>query len=126
MLFRSACEEGWSFIAGWTGVRLSDLLARVGVAPHARYAVFFPFDDIWDSLDMADVMHPQTLLAYAMNGAPLTPSHGAPLRLRVTRQLGYKSVKYLSRLTLTDSLAGIRDGRGSVSPSLGYSWYAGI
>ena len=121
-----ACEEGWSFIAEWTGVRLSDLLARVGAAPQARYVVFFPFDDIWDSLDMADALHPQTLLAYAMNNAPLTPSHGAPLRVRVTRQLGYKSVKYLSRITVTDSLAGIKDGRGSVSPSLGYSWYAGI
>jgi DMSO/TMAO reductase YedYZ molybdopterin-dependent catalytic subunit len=121
-----ACEEGWSFIAEWTGVRLSDLLARVGASPQARYVVFFPFDDIWDSLDMADALHPQTLLAYSMNGSPLAPSHGAPLRVRVTRQLGYKSVKYLSRITVTDSLANIRDGRGSVSPSLGYSWYAGI
>jgi DMSO/TMAO reductase YedYZ molybdopterin-dependent catalytic subunit len=121
-----ACEEGWSFIAQWTGVPLSYLLNLVGILPQAKYAVFFAFDVSWDSLDMADALHPQTLLAYAMNGEDLPTPHGAPLRLRVARQLGYKSVKYLSRITVTDSLKNIKTGLGSVSPEFGYSWYAGI
>jgi len=121
-----ACEEGWSFIAEWTGVPLSYLLNLTGVLPQARYVAFFPFDISWDSLDMSDALHPQTLLAYTMNGQPLTIPHGAPLRLRVTRQLGYKSVKYLSHILVTDTLKSIRNGLGSISPDLGYSWYAGI
>jgi len=121
-----ACEEGWSFIAEWTGVPLSYVLNLVGVSPRARYVVFFPFDDSWDSLDMADTWHAQTLLAYGMNGDDLPAGHGAPLRLRVPRQLGYKSVKYLSQITVTDTLQDIGEGLGSVSPELGYSWYAGI
>jgi DMSO/TMAO reductase YedYZ molybdopterin-dependent catalytic subunit len=120
------CEEGWSFIAEWTGVRLGYVLNLVGALPQAKYVVFHPFDTNWDSIDMADALHPQTLLAYAMNGDPLPTPHGAPLRLRVARQLGYKSVKYLSRITVTDSLKGIENGLGSISPDLGYSWYAGI
>lgn len=121
-----ACEEGWSFIAEWTGVPLADMLNVVGVRPEARYVVFFPFDESWDSIDMGDAWHPQTLLAYAMNGEELPTAHGAPLRLRVARQLGYKSVKYLSRITVTDTLKNIGSGRGSISPEIGYSWYAGI
>ncbi len=121
-----ACEEGWSFIAEWIGVPLSYVLNLVGVHPQAKYVVFFPFDENWDSLDMSDAWHPQTLLAHAMNGQELPPPHGAPLRLRVPRQLGYKSVKYLSRITVTDSLKNIGKGLGSVSPEIGYSWYAGI
>jgi len=121
-----ACEEGWSFIAEWTGVPLSSLLTEVGVSARAKFVVFLPFDDSWDSLDMADAWHPQTLLAYAMNGADLPTPHGAPLRLRVPRQLGYKSVKYLSRIRVVDSLNDIGGGLGSISPELGYSWYAGI
>ncbi len=121
-----ACEEGWSFIAEWTGVPLSYLLTLVGVRPGAKYVVFFPFDESWDSLDMPDAWHPQTLLAYGMNGEQLPTPHGAPVRLRVARQLGYKSVKYLSRITVTDSLKNIGAGLGSISPEEGYSWYAGI
>ncbi|HWF12044.1 MAG TPA: molybdopterin-dependent oxidoreductase [Bryobacteraceae bacterium] len=121
-----ACEEGWSAIAEWTGVRLSDVLNLVRVLPAARYVVFFPFDVNWDSLDMDDAWHPQTLLAWGMNGRELPAEHGAPLRLRVPRQLGYKSVKYLSRITVTDSLKSIGNGLGSISPEIGYSWYAGI
>ena len=121
-----ACEEGWSFIAEWAGVPLSYVLNLVGVQPQAKYVVFFPFDTNWDSLDMSDAWHPQTLLAYAMNGRGLPLAHGAPLRLRVPRQLGYKSVKYLSRITVTDSLKTIGKGLGSISPEIGYSWYAGI
>jgi DMSO/TMAO reductase YedYZ molybdopterin-dependent catalytic subunit len=121
-----ACEEGWSFIAGWTGTPLSDILNLVGVHPEAKYVVFFPFDESWDSLDMADAWHPQTLLAYGMNGQELPAPHGAPVRLRVPRQLGYKSVKYLSRITVTNTLKNIGNGLGSISPEIGYSWYAGI
>lgn len=121
-----ACEEGWSFIAEWTGVSLSYVLNFVGVHPSAKYVVFFPFDTNWDSLDLPDAFHPQTLLAYDMNGEELPTGHGAPVRLRVARQLGYKSVKYLSRITVTDTLKHIGKGLGSVSPEVGYSWYAGI
>jgi DMSO/TMAO reductase YedYZ molybdopterin-dependent catalytic subunit len=120
------CEEGWSFIAEWTGVPLSHLMNLVGVLPRARYVVFFPFDESWDSLDMNDAWHPQTLIAYAMNGQDLPPDHGAPVRVKVPRQLGYKSVKYLSRITVTDTMKNIGSGRGSCEPDSGYSWYAGI
>jgi DMSO/TMAO reductase YedYZ molybdopterin-dependent catalytic subunit len=121
-----ACEEGWSFIAEWTGVPLSYVLNLAGVHPKAKYVAFFPFDESWDSLDMSDAFHPQTLLAYGMNGQELAAPHGAPLRLRVPRQLGYKSVKYLARITVTDTLKNIGRGLGSISPEIGYSWYAGI
>jgi len=121
-----ACEEGWSFIAEWTGVPLSYILNLVGVHQEAKYVVLFPFDENWDSLDMPDAWHPQTLLAYAMNGQELPGPHGAPLRLRVPRQLGYKSVKYLSRIMVTDTLNNVGNGLGSISPEIGYSWYAGI
>ena len=120
------CEEGWSFIAEWTGVPLSYLMTLVGVLPQARYVVFFPFDESWDSLDMADALHAQTLIAYRMNGQDLPPEHGAPARVKVPRQLGYKSVKYLLQITLVDSLKDIGSGRGSAAPDFGYSWYAGI
>jgi thiosulfate reductase cytochrome b subunit len=121
-----ACEEGWSFIAEWTGVPLSHVLEGVGILPEARYVFFFTFDGWWDSIDMEDALHPQTLLAYAMNGPELPLDHGAPLRLKVARQLGYKNLKYLSRITVTDSAKGIGDGLGSSAPGAGYSWYAGI
>jgi len=120
------CEEGWSFIAEWTGVPLSTVLDLAGAQAQAKYVVFFPFDDNWDSLDMPDARHPQTLLAYGMNGQDLSADHGAPLRVRVARQLGYKSVKFLSQITVTDNLKDIGKGLGSISPEIGYSWYAGI
>ena len=121
-----ACEEGWSFIAEWTGVPLSYLLSLAGVRPQAKYVAFFPYDSNWDSLDMPDAWHPQTLLAWGMNGQEVPTPHGAPIRLRVPRQLGYKSIKYLSRITVTETLKNIGSGLGSISPELGYSWYAGI
>ena len=121
-----ACEEGWSFIAEWTGVPLSAVLEQVGIHPGARWVFFFTFDDWWDSIDMDDALHPQTLLAYGMNGAQMPTDHGAPVRLKVARQLGYKSLKFLSRITVTGTAKGIRDGLGSGSPAAGYSWYAGI
>jgi DMSO/TMAO reductase YedYZ molybdopterin-dependent catalytic subunit len=121
-----ACEEGWSVIAEWTGVPLSYVLNLAGVSPRARYVAFFPFDESWDSLDMPDAWHPQTLLAYGLNGQELPAPHGAPVRLRVARQLGYKSVKYLSSIVVTDTLKPFGKGLGSISPEWGYSWYAGI
>ena len=91
-----ACEEGWSFIAEWTGVPLVDVLEHVGIDPKARFVFFFTIDGWWDSIDMDDARHPQTLLAYAMNGPEMPLDHGAPLRLKVPRQLGYKNLKYLA------------------------------
>jgi DMSO/TMAO reductase YedYZ molybdopterin-dependent catalytic subunit len=121
-----ACEEGWSFIAEWAGARLSDVLQAVGVQPRAKWVFFFTYDQWWDSLDIPDALHPQTFLAYGMNNQEIPTDHGAPVRLRVARQLGYKSLKYLSRITVTDTMKNIGDGLGSGSPSAGYSWYAGI
>jgi DMSO/TMAO reductase YedYZ molybdopterin-dependent catalytic subunit len=115
-----ACEEGWSFIAEWTGVALSHVLNVVGILPQARYIVYFSIQrNWWTSIDMADALHPQTFLTYGMNGGELPVGHGGPLRLRVPRQLGYKNVKYISRLTVTDSLK-------EFSRKSPYSWYAGI
>lgn len=120
------CEEGWSFVAEWTGVPLSAMMNLVGVLPTAKYAVFFPFDVSWDSIDMADAWHPQTQITWAMNGEDLSPEHGAPARMKVPRQLGYKSVKFMTRIAFTDTLKNIGNGLGSFSPEVGYSWYAGI
>jgi len=120
------CEQGWSAIAEWTGVPLARVLQEAGTLPQARYVVFHTVDGWWDSLDMFDALHPQTLLAYGMNGAALPVQHGAPVRLRVERQLGYKNLKYLSRMELTDRLDDVEDGTGAVGASYGYSWYAGI
>jgi DMSO/TMAO reductase YedYZ molybdopterin-dependent catalytic subunit len=122
-----ACEEGWSYIAEWIGVPLSRVLEVVGIHPQARYVVYFSIDpDWWESIDMADALHPQTFLAYGMNGSELPVGNGGPLRMRLPRQLGYKSVKYITRLTVTDSLKGFGKGLGSASPEGGYAWYAGI
>lgn len=122
-----ACEEGWSYIAQWIGAPLVDVLSAAGIMPHARYVVYFSIEKgWWESIDMADALHPQTLLAYAMNDGDLPVSFGGPLRLRVPRQLGYKSVKYVTRLVATDSLKGFGKGLGSASPEGGYAWYAGI
>jgi DMSO/TMAO reductase YedYZ molybdopterin-dependent catalytic subunit len=122
-----ACEEGWSYIAEWRGVPLSHVLDSVGTLPAARYVVYRSFQPgWWESIDMADAMHPQTLVAHGMNGAALPVAFGGPLRLRVPRQLGYKSLKYITRLTVTDSLKGFGKGLGSAEPEGGYAWYAGI
>ncbi len=120
------CEQGWSAIAEWTGVPLGYVLQEVGMLPEARYVVFHTVDGWWDSLDMFDALHPQTLLAYGMNGGDLPVPHGAPVRLRVERQLGYKSLKYINRIDVTDRLDDIEDGTGAVGAAYGYSWYAGI
>jgi DMSO/TMAO reductase YedYZ molybdopterin-dependent catalytic subunit len=121
------CEEGWSYIAEWIGVPLSQILQAVEVHPQARYVVYFSIErDWWDSIDMADALHPQTFLVYGMNGDALSVGNGGPLRLRVPRQVGYKSVKFVTHMTVTDNLKTFGKGLGSASPEGGYAWYAGI
>ena len=111
------CEEGWSYIAEWIGVPLSHVLELVGVHPQAKYVVYFSIEpDWWDSIDMADALHPQTFLTYGMNGGELPVGNGGPLRMRVPRQLGYKSVKFITHLTVTDNLKKFGKGLGSASP----------
>jgi DMSO/TMAO reductase YedYZ molybdopterin-dependent catalytic subunit len=122
-----ACEEGWSYVAEWIGTPLVDVLRVAGLLPQARYVAYFSIEPWWwESIDMADALHPQTLVAYAMNDADLPVAFGGPMRLRVPRQLGYKSVKYVNRLVVTDSLKRFGKGLGSASPEGGYAWYAGI
>jgi len=122
-----ACEEGWSYIAEWHGVPLAHVLDVVGVQPQAKYVVYVSMEpDTWDSIDMDEARHPQTLLAYGMNDAELPVVHGGPLRIRVPRQLGYKNVKFVNRLTVTDDIKKFGKGLGSVSPEYGYAWYAGV
>jgi DMSO/TMAO reductase YedYZ molybdopterin-dependent catalytic subunit len=122
-----SCEEGWSYIAEWTGTPLKSVLDLAGVKSKARWAVYLSHDtDAYDSLDLDEAQHPQTLLAWGMNGHDLPVPFGGPLRMRVPRQLGYKSMKFLNRVVLTDSLDDLGDGRGSADADGGYSWYAGI
>jgi DMSO/TMAO reductase YedYZ molybdopterin-dependent catalytic subunit len=129
---RHDCVEGWSAIGGWTGVPLGLLIQAAGMQPGARYAVFHCADNYdggdpyYESIDLIDAFHPQTLLAYAMNGAPLTVAHGAPLRLRVERQLGYKQAKYVMGVELVSSFAHLGKGKGGYWEDNGYEWYAGI
>lgn len=129
---RHDCVEGWSAIGKWTGVPLGDLLRKVQPLPNAKYAVFHCADvddegiSYYESMAVADCYHPQTILAYELNGQPLDVPHGAPLRLRFERQLGYKQAKYIERIELVDSLAGIGGGKGGYWEDQGYEWYAGI
>ena len=129
---RHDCVEGWSAIGKWTGVSIGDLLHHVEPLTNARYAVFHcaDVDDegvaYYESMAVGDCYHPQTILAYELNGVPLDVPHGAPLRLRFERQLGYKQAKYVKRIELVDSLAGIGGGKGGYWEDQGYEWYAGI
>ena len=130
---RHDCVEGWSAIGKWTGVPLKLLLDRAGVSPQARFVVFHCADPqsngtmYYESIDRIDAVHPQTILAYALNDERLPPGNGAPLRLRVERQLGYKQAKYVQRIELVPSLAGIYDGKGGYWEDVaGYEWYAGL
>ena len=129
---RHDCVEGWSAIGKWTGVPLGDLMHQVEPLPNARYAVFHCADvddegvSYYESIAVADCYHPQTILAYELNGEPLDVPHGAPLRLRFERQLGYKQAKYVMKVALVESLAGIGGGKGGYWEDQGYEWYAGI
>ncbi len=129
------CVEGWTAIGQWTGVRLETLLDEAGLKPEAKFIVFHCFDALtqteadpryYESIDLIDARHPQTLLAYDMNGEVLGVPHGAPLRLRVERQLGYKQAKYIRRIEAVESFADIQGGRGGYWEDRGYEWYAGI
>ncbi len=121
------CEEGWSYIAEWIGVPLWQILQTVEVHPQAKYVVYFSIEpEWWDSIDMSDALHPQTFLVYGMNGDALPVGNGGPLRLRIPRQVGYKSVKFITHLTVTDNLKKFGKGLGSANPEGGYAWYAGI
>jgi DMSO/TMAO reductase YedYZ molybdopterin-dependent catalytic subunit len=120
---KHTCEEGWSAIAEWSGVPLAALLQAVGVRPSARYVTFHAYDALADGVDMLDALHPQTILAYGMNGRDLPLQHGAPLRLRVETQLGYKSIKYIRRIVVTDRF----NDTGKLGPiQTGWAWWAGI
>ncbi|CAN7556676.1 molybdopterin-binding protein [Rhizobium rhizogenes] len=133
---RHDCVEGWSAIGKWTGVPLGILLSTVILKPTARYVVFHCADELektldgsgryYESIDLIDAYHPQTILAYQMNGQELSIGHGAPLRLRVERQLGYKQAKYIMRIEIVDSFAGFSGGNGGYWEDRGYEWYAGI
>jgi DMSO/TMAO reductase YedYZ molybdopterin-dependent catalytic subunit len=115
---RLTCEEGWSAIAQWTGVQLSRVLENVGILPSARFVNFYTYDGWMDSIDLLDAFHPQTILAYGMNGHDLPVAHGAPLRLRLETQIGYKSLKFLERILITDDFVDMGDS--------GWAWYVGI
>lgn len=129
---RHDCVEGWSAIGKWTGVPVGDLLHQVEPLPRARYVVFHcaDVDDegiaYYESMAVADCYHPQTILAHELNDTPLDVPHGAPLRLRFERQLGYKQAKYVMKIELVESLAGIGGGKGGYWEDQGYEWYAGI
>jgi DMSO/TMAO reductase YedYZ molybdopterin-dependent catalytic subunit len=134
---RHDCVEGWSDIAKWSGARLGPLLDRAGLKREARYIVFHCADSLqaspdgsgryYESIDLVDAYHPQTILAYAMNDRPLPVAHGAPVRLRVERQLGYKHAKYVMRLEAVADLAQVRGGKGGYwEDHNGYEWYAGV
>lgn len=129
---RHDCVEGWSAIGKWTGVPLGDLMHTVQPFPQAKYAVFHcaDIDDegtaYYESMAVQDCYHPQTILAYELNGAALDIPHGAPLRLRFERQLGYKQAKYVERIEFVESLADIGGGKGGYWEDQGYEWYAGI
>jgi len=129
---RHDCVEGWSAIGKWHGLELSRILDAAGLSTRAKYIVFHCADQFGDkpyyeSIDLIDAFHPQTIIAWGMNGHLLTVPHGAPLRLRVERQLGYKSAKYVQRIQAVESLAGIYGGRGGYwEDNADYEWYAGI
>ncbi|WP_336986197.1 molybdopterin-binding protein [Altererythrobacter aquiaggeris] len=129
---RHDCVEGWSAIGQWTGPVLGDVLRAAGIQDQARYVVFRCADtlaggDYYESIDMIDAFHPQTIIAHSLNGAPLPIRNGAPLRMRIERQLGYKHPKYLTAIEAVSSLGSIAGGNGGYwEDRAGYQWYAGI
>jgi len=133
---RHDCVEGWSCIGEWKGVPLRLVLAAAKPTDQARYVVFHCADNMaadgdpaqfyYESLDLLEATHPQTLLAYELNGQPLPIEHGAPVRLRAERQLGYKMAKYIRRIEVVDDYSRINGGRGGYWEDQGYSWYGGI
>jgi DMSO/TMAO reductase YedYZ molybdopterin-dependent catalytic subunit len=129
---RHDCVEGWSAIGKWQGPQLGPILRMAGLLPSARFIVFHCADSFgtapyYESLDLIEAHHPQTILAWAMNDQPLPVAHGAPIRLRAERQLGYKHAKYVMRIEARSSLAGLYGGKGGYwEDARGYQWWAGI
>jgi DMSO/TMAO reductase YedYZ molybdopterin-dependent catalytic subunit len=131
---RHDCVEGWSVIGKWKGARLTALLEAAQPKSQARFVVFHcadPMEDdgtspYYESIDMEDALHPQTILAYELNDGALPIPNGAPLRLRVERQLGYKHAKYVMRIEVVASFDKIRGGKGGYWEDQGYEWWAGI
>ena len=121
------CEQGWSAIAEWTGAPLLELLEVAGgVKPEARYVVVDTVDGWYEGYDMFEVVHPQTILAYRLNGQDLPVGNGAPVRLRVERQCGYKNLKFLKSIQVVDSVAGFGKGTGGINSDWGFHWYGGV
>ena len=133
---RHDCVEGWSCIAKWTGTQLGPILDMAGVKPEARFCVYHCFDNIqrtltgdilyYESSDLIDAYHPQTILSYGLNDQVLPVANGAPIRLRIERALGYKQPKYLHTIELVDDLTPFGKGKGGYWPDNGYDWYGGI
>jgi DMSO/TMAO reductase YedYZ molybdopterin-dependent catalytic subunit len=130
---RHDCVEGWSAIGKWKGVPLSEVLALARPRATARYIMFYCVDQMntsgaryYESIDMEDARHPQTILAYDLNDSALPIANGAPLRVRIERQLGYKMAKYIMRIEAVESFAHIGGGKGGYWEDDGYEWYAGI
>ncbi len=131
---RHDCVEGWSAIGKWKGARLNILLEAVHLKPEARYVVFHCADPMkadgtapyYESIDLEEAFHPQTILAYELNDAPLPVANGAPLRLRLERQLGYKMAKYIMRIEIVEDFSRVEGGNGGYWEDHGYEWYAGI
>jgi DMSO/TMAO reductase YedYZ molybdopterin-dependent catalytic subunit len=121
------CEQGWSAIGEWTGAPLQRVLAAAGgVTQAARYVVIDTFDGWYEGYDLFEVEHPQTILAYGLNGGDLPTGNGAPLRLRVERQCGYKNLKFLRSIQVVDSMAGFGRGTGGINSDFGFHWFAGV
>jgi len=129
---RHDCVEGWSCIGEWTGAPLRLVLAKAKPKENARFVLFHCADDMgsgqlyYETLDLVEALHPQTILAYGLNGQPLPIANGAPVRLRAERQLGYKMAKYVNGIELVESFANIRGGNGGYWEDQGYTWWAGI
>jgi DMSO/TMAO reductase YedYZ molybdopterin-dependent catalytic subunit len=129
---RHDCVEGWSAIGKWHGLELSRILDAAGLSTRAKYIVFHCADRFGDkpyyeSIDLIGAFHPQTIVAWGMNGHLLPVPNGAPLRLRVERQLGYKQAKYIQRIEGVDSLSRLYGGKGGYwEDNADYEWYAGI
>ena len=129
---RHDCVEGWSAIGKWAGVPLAEVLKRAGLKPSARYIVFhcadrYGAETYYESVDLIDAFHPQTIIAHMLNGEPLPVKNGAPLRMRIERQLGYKHAKYTNGIEAVANLGAIRGGKGGYwEDTTGYQWYAGI
>lgn len=133
---RHDCVEGWSYIAKWTGTQLGPILDQAGVKPEAKYCLYHCYDTMdgglagqvpyYETSDLIDAHHPQTILAYGLNDQPLPVANGAPIRVRIERALGYKQPKYVNTIELVSDFSKVGGGRGGYWEDNGYDWYGGI